>query len=127
MLNNTKAFASLSAPDIAAIKKFYGDILGLPTKDSMGGIEVALPGMEAPLFIYPAHHPAAGYTVLNFVVQDIEKEVDALIAKGVVMEQYAELGTDAKGISQTPEGEPGPHKIAWCKDPAGHIISLIQQ
>jgi catechol 2,3-dioxygenase-like lactoylglutathione lyase family enzyme len=127
MLTTTKAFASLSAPDIAEAKKFYSEVLGLEVKDKMEGIEVTIPGGGLPMFIYPAHHPAANYTVLNLIVPDIEEAADALAAKGVTMEQYPSLETDTKGISRTPQGEPGPTAIAWLKDPAGHIISLIQE
>ncbi len=127
MLTITQAFQSLSAKDITAAKKFYGETLGLPLKDEMGGVRVTLPGGGLPLFIYPAEHPAANYTVLNFIVPTIEEAVDALIAKGVAMERYPQMDPDDKGISRTKEGDEGPTAMAWIKDPAGHIIALIQE
>jgi catechol 2,3-dioxygenase-like lactoylglutathione lyase family enzyme len=129
MFKNTKAFCSFSAPDIAAIKKFYGDTLGLEVKDEeMGGIELHLGGGGLPVFIYPStDYHAPEHTVLNFLVDDIEKAVDELATKGVSMEQYPDFNTDEKGISRTKEGDSGPKAIAWFKDPADHILALIQE
>jgi catechol 2,3-dioxygenase-like lactoylglutathione lyase family enzyme len=128
MLQNTKAFPVFSAPDIAAVKKFYGEVLGLTVRDEMGGIEVELPGSGLPLFIYPSSdYHAPEHTVLNFMVSDIDKTVDELAAKGVKLEQYPDFHTDEKGISRDMGMEKGPKAIAWFKDPADHILALIQE
>ena len=125
MFKNTKAFSGFSVNDIKKAKEFYGETLGIEVKDNpMGLIELHIAGSNN-IMVYPKpNHEAATYTVLNFPVDDIEKTVDELISKGVVFEQYEqkELQTDAKGISRNPEGP----KIAWFKDPAGNILSVIE-
>jgi catechol 2,3-dioxygenase-like lactoylglutathione lyase family enzyme len=78
----------------------------------------------APLILYPKeNHAPATFTVLNFPVDDVDKAVDELSARGVRFERYEEetLRTDEKGIAR----EPGP-PIAWFRDPAGNILSVLQ-
>ncbi|MFN2642764.1 MAG: VOC family protein [Actinomycetota bacterium] len=83
-------------------------------------------GGSNPLVVYPkADHKAATFTVLNFPVDDIEKTVDDLTARGVEFESYdmPEIKTDVKGIAQDPNQGP---KIAWFKDPSGNILSVVE-
>ena len=123
MLTHSKAFSSFSVNDLQKAKKFYSETLGLTVKDNpMGLIELHFEN-GANVLVYPKpNHEAATYTVLNFPVDDIEKTVDGLSNKGVTFEQYKELQTDAKGISHNPQGP----KIAWFKDPAGNILSVLE-
>ena len=123
MLTHSKAFSSFSVNDLQKAKKFYSETLGVTVKDNpMGLIELHFEN-GANVLVYPKpDHEAATYTVLNFPVDDIEKTVDGLSNKGVTFEQYKELQTDAKGISHNPQGP----KIAWFKDPAGNILSVIE-
>ncbi len=124
MLTHSKVFSSFSVNDLQKAKKFYSETLGVTVKDNpMGIIELHFDN-EANVMVYPKpNHEAATYTVLNFPVDDIDKAVDELNIKGVTFEQYKELQTDAKGISRNPDGP----KIAWFKDPAGNILSVLQQ
>ncbi len=123
MLQQSKAFSGFSVDDIKRAKTFYQDILGLNVKDNpMGLIELHLEGGTV-ILVYPkSDHTPATFTVLNFPVTDIEKTVDTLRDKGIIFEQYDTLGTDAKGIAHNE----GP-LIAWFKDPAGNIFSVIQE
>jgi len=123
MFKNTKAFSSFSVNDLQKAKEFYDKVLGIEVKDNpMGLIELHISGSNN-ILVYPKpNHEAATYTVLNFPVDDIDKAVDELTTKGVVFEQYSELKTDKKGISRDPNGP----KIAWFKDPAGNILSVLQ-
>ena len=123
MFKNTKAFSSFSVNDLQKAKEFYDKVLGIEVKDNpMGLIELHISASNN-ILVYPKpNHEAATYTVLNFPVEDIDKAVDELTAKGVVFEQYSELKTDKKGISRDPNGP----KIAWFKDPAGNILSVLQ-
>jgi hypothetical protein len=74
------------------------------------------------VFVYPKpNHEAASFTILNFPVDDIDEAVDALAARGVAFERYADFGQDEKGIARA-EGPP----IAWFKDPAGNVLSVLQ-
>ena len=124
MFKNTKVFSGFSVNDIPKAKKFYSETLGVTVKDAMQGlIELHIEGNQ-PIIVYPKpNHEPATFTILNFVVDDIEKAVDELTAKGVVFEQYkGQIDTDAKGISKSPAGP----DIAWFKDPAGNILSVLQ-
>jgi predicted enzyme related to lactoylglutathione lyase len=123
MLKDSKAFGSFSSNDIAKAKKFYGEILGLQLSESNGLVELKLAGgFEVMIYPKPNHVPAT-FTVLNFHVPDIESTVDQLTKKGVKFERYdGQIETDAKGIHR---GH-GP-LIAWFKDPAGNILSVLEQ
>lgn len=127
MLKDSKAFSGFSVDDEEAAKKFYGETLGLPIEEQGGmGLELSL-GTGAKVFIYgkPNHQPAT-FTVLNFPVDDVDKAVDELTAKGVEFEHYDDgpTKTDEKGIARPSAPDQGP-TIAWFKDPAGNILSVL--
>ena len=125
MLKHIQVFSSFSANDIEKAKEFYGTTLGLTVRDNpMGVIELHLEtGNDIMIYPKPDHEPAT-FTVLNFKVEDVEKTVDELTAKGVVFEQYeGQIKTDNKGISR----DSGGPFIAWFKDPAGNILSVLQE
>nr|WP_205834317.1 VOC family protein [Arthrobacter sp. SF27] len=119
-----QAVSSFSVNDTAAAKDFYSRTLGLPVADGdMGTLDVTIPG-GATVMIYPKeNHEPASFTVLNFVVDDVEAAVDELNQAGVKTDIYggADLPTDAKGIMR---GN-GPD-IAWFKDPAGNVLSVLK-
>jgi catechol 2,3-dioxygenase-like lactoylglutathione lyase family enzyme len=117
----TGAFQGFSADDIEAERAFYAGTLGLTVRDSMGGLDVDLPGGSR-LYIYPKeNHEPATFTVLNFEVADVDAAVDSLVVAGVAFERYEGAQQDAKGIERG-FGPP----IAWFKDPCGNILSVIQ-
>lgn len=124
MFKHTKAFGGFSVNDIQKAKEFYSNVLGLEVKDGiMGILELHIEGNN-PAIVYPKpDHEPATFTILNFPVDDIDKAVDALIEKGVVFEQYGDaIKTDEKGISR----DNGGPDIAWFKDPAGNILSVLK-
>jgi predicted enzyme related to lactoylglutathione lyase len=126
MLKHSKAFSGFSTNDISKAKEFYTEILELDVKDSpMGVIELDIEGGNK-VIIYPKpDHVPATFTVLNFPVTNIDDAVDELTKKGVVFEQYeAPIKTDEKGICRSDGRSPN---IAWFKDPAGNILSLIEE
>lgn len=123
MFSQSKAFSSFSVDDIQKAKKFYEEVLGLKTETPMDMLAIKTSGNND-IFIYPKpNHEPATFTVLNFPVDDINKAVDDLTAKGVKFEQYhtADIETDERGIAH---GEP---TVAWFKDPAGNILSIIEE
>ena len=124
MLRDSKSFSGFSVDDIDKARAFYADTLGLDVQTGpMGMLNLQL-ATGARVLIYPkgsAHVPAT-YTMLNFPVADVERTVDELTARGVAFEHYDMEGVDAKGISR---GQ-GP-TIAWFKDPAGNILSVLEQ
>lgn len=123
MFKNTKAFTSFSVDDLQKAKKFYNQTLGVEVSETKEGLELHIAG-GTNVFVYPKpNHTPASFTILNFPVNNIEEAVDKLSERGVRFEQYeGELKTDAKGIFR---GE-GP-KIAWFKDSAGNILSVLEQ
>ena len=125
MFENTKAFSSFSVNDLEKAKEFYGRKLGLDVRgNKMGILELNIAGSNR-VIIYPKpKHEPATFTVLNFPVDDIESTVDKLTDIGIVFERYDVPGitTSEKGIAS---GGGGP-KIAWFKDPAGNILSVLE-
>jgi catechol 2,3-dioxygenase-like lactoylglutathione lyase family enzyme len=119
---NTKAFSSFSVKDLEETKKFYGQTLGLEIAETDEGLILQIKGGND-VFIYPKpDHTPATFTVLNFVVDEVDKAVDELTQMGVRFQLYdkGELKTDDRGVFQ---GKP---KIAWFKDPAGNFLSILE-
>jgi catechol 2,3-dioxygenase-like lactoylglutathione lyase family enzyme len=121
MFDETKAFSGFAVPDIAQAKQFYGDTLGIRVTEENELLTLHLNGGERPTLIYPKpDHEPANFTILNFDVDDVEKAVDELAARGVEMERYEGFEQDEKGIAR---GQ-GPD-IAWFRDPAGNILAVL--
>jgi predicted enzyme related to lactoylglutathione lyase len=123
MFANNKTFSGFAVDDLQKARQFYGETLGIDVKDEAGGdlLTLNLAGGERPTIIYPKpDFTPATYTILNFPVDDVEKAVDELTARGVAFEKYDGFEQDEKGIFR---GE-GP-LIAWFKDPAGNILAVI--
>lgn len=120
MFKNTKAFSGFSVDDIEAARKFYGEVLGLEVSEDHGMLTLHIAGDRGTLVYPKPDHAPATFTILNFPVDDIEAAVDELAARGVRFEHYEV--TDEKGIMR----EMGP-LIAWFKDPAGNVLSVLQQ
>ncbi|MEV0228620.1 VOC family protein [Nonomuraea sp. NPDC050786] len=121
MFENTKAFSGFAVDDIAAAKRFYGETLGLRVSEEHGMLTLHITG-GTDILVYPKErHTPATFTILNFPVEDIDKAVDELTARGVRFERYEGFPQDAKGVLR--EGPP----IAWFTDPAGNVLSVIQQ
>jgi len=124
MFKDTQAFSGFSVNDIPRAKQFYAETLGLNVSEEYGMLQLQL-ATGATVLVYPKeNHEPASFTILNFPVADVEGAVDRLTEAGVPFEHYdeGELQTDEKGIFR---GE-GP-TIAWFRDPAGNIISVLEQ
>jgi catechol 2,3-dioxygenase-like lactoylglutathione lyase family enzyme len=123
MFKDTHAFSGFSVNDIPRAKQFYGETLGLNVTEENGMLVLHLAG-GGTVLVYPKeNHEPATFTILNFPVPDVEETVDRLTQAGVPFEHYeGDLQTDQKGIMR---GE-GP-TIAWFKDPAGNILSVLDQ
>ncbi len=121
MLGNSKAFSGFSVDDIPRAKEFYGTTLGLEVSEDNGMLTLHLAG-DNTVLVYPKRdHQAATFTVLNFPVDDVEAAVDALTERGVRFEHYDGAPQDEKGIMRGS----GPD-IAWFRDPAGNILSVLR-
>jgi catechol 2,3-dioxygenase-like lactoylglutathione lyase family enzyme len=127
MFKPQAAFSGFSVNDQAKAKEFYTGTLGLKVDDGPMGLTIHLPG-GATVYAYPKKdHVPATYTMLNFVVDDIDGAVDDLTRKGVKFEHYDNgAKTDAKGIMRGIAAKRGPD-IAWFKDPAGNFISVLKE
>jgi catechol 2,3-dioxygenase-like lactoylglutathione lyase family enzyme len=122
MFEHSKAFSGFSVDDIPAAKRFYGETLGLRVSEANGLLTLHIAG-DRDTVVYPKEdHTPATFTILNFPVDDIDKAVDELAGRGVRFERYEGLEQDEKGVSRGM----GP-AIAWFKDPAGNILSVIQE
>jgi predicted enzyme related to lactoylglutathione lyase len=124
VLADSKAFSGFSVDDLDKAEAFYGDTLGLAVDraDEMQILRVRFAG-DRHVIVYakPDHQPAT-FTVLNFPVPDIDAAVDALAARGVVFERYEGFGQDEKGVMRG-----GGPLIAWFRDPAGNILSVLEE
>ena len=118
-----KSFCSFSVNDLRKAKEFYGQTLGLDVTETPEGVELRTGNNTVFLYPKPTHSPAS-FTVLNFPVDDIEEAVEELTSIGVSLEHYnlPDIKTDTRGIFR----EQG-HQIAWFKDPAGNILSVIEE
>ena len=118
-----KSFSSFSVNDLKQAKDFYGQTLGLDVSETPEGLELNT-GSNA-IFLYPKpNHTPASFTVLNFHVDDIEAAIDELKSMGINLEHYnlPDMKTDERGIFRGPG-----HQIAWFKDPAGNILSVLEE
>jgi len=126
MFKNNETFSSFAVDDLAKARRFYSETLGLDVSE--------VPGMEGLLqlnlrggkvMVYPKpNHSAASFTVLNIVVENVEQAVAALGERGVRFEIYRDgpVKTDERGICRAPAGP----AIAWFRDPAGNILSVVE-
>jgi catechol 2,3-dioxygenase-like lactoylglutathione lyase family enzyme len=121
MFANTKAFSGFAVDDVPKAREFYGGTLGLETSEEHGLMTLHLAG-DRPTLVYPKpDHTPATYTILNFPVDNIEAAVDQLTARGVHFERYEWAEQDERGIFRGG----GPY-IAWFKDPAGNVLSVLE-
>jgi catechol 2,3-dioxygenase-like lactoylglutathione lyase family enzyme len=122
MFENTKAFSGFAVDDVGKAREFYGDTLGLKTSEENGLLTLHIAG-DRPTLLYPKpDHTPADYTILNFPVDDIDEAVDELAARGVSFERYESFDQDDKGVWRG-----GGPNIAWFKDPAGNVLSVLEQ
>ena len=125
MFATTRAYSGFAVDDLDQAREFYGETLGIKTSvmsEENGLMSLDLAGDRATLvYVKPDFTPAT-YTILNFPVDDIDQAVDELAGRGVRFERYDAFDQDEKGIARGP----GP-AIAWFKDPAGNILSVLQE
>ena len=121
---DTRAFGSFSVDDLDKARRFYRDTLGLDVADRPEGLELDIGG-GSKVFLYPKpNHEPATFTVLNFPVSDVDVAVERLTSLGVRFERYDDMNgitTNEKGIASDGNGP----DIAWFKDPAGNILSVL--
>jgi predicted enzyme related to lactoylglutathione lyase len=123
MFKDAKAFSGFSVNDIQKAKEFYGQTLGLEISEAHGLLKLQLAGGTTVLIYPKPNHTPATFTILNFPVDNIEEAVDRLTKSGVRFERYkGDLKTDERGVFRG-----GGPLIAWFKDPAGNILSVLEE
>jgi predicted enzyme related to lactoylglutathione lyase len=123
MFENTRSYSGFAVDDLAKAREFYGETLGVRTEvldEEAGLLTLHLAGDRDTLIYQKPDLEPANYTILNFVVGDVEAAVDELAGRGVSFDRYEGFDQDEKGIAY---GPPGPD-IAWFKDPAGNILAV---
>ena len=127
MFKARAAFSGFSVDDLAKAQEFYAGILVLKVDKDVMGLTLHLPG-GATVYVYSKdNHQPATFTILNFVVDNIDEAVDALAKKGVLFEHYTSgVVTDEKGIARGISSNRGPD-IAWFRDPAGNFVSVLKE
>ena len=121
MLSDSHAFSGFSTDDIDAARRFYGETLGLDVSEEDGILQLTFAGGGRGIIYPKPNHEPATFTVLNFPVEDIDAAADRLIAAGITFERYPGANQDERGINR----DQGP-AIAWFKDPAGNILSILK-
>jgi predicted enzyme related to lactoylglutathione lyase len=122
MFADTRAFSGFAVDDLDRARQFYGETLGLNTSEANGLMSLHLAGGRDTVVYPKPDHTPANYTILNFQVDDIDQAVAELAARGVRFERYDGFEQDENGIFRGG----GPY-IAWFKDPAGNILSVLQE
>jgi catechol 2,3-dioxygenase-like lactoylglutathione lyase family enzyme len=122
MFENTKAYSGFAVDDLEKARAFYGETLGMKTSVEYGLMTLHIAGDRGTLVYEKPDLEPANYTILNFPVDDIDEAVDGLAARGVQFERYEGFPQDDKGVFR----DEGPY-IAWFKDPAGNILSVLQE
>lgn len=123
MLQNSPLYAYIPAKDVVRARKFYEDKLGFkPKQETPGGVVYEF-GDKTGCFLYPT--PNAGTSRASqafWHVDDVEREVAELKARGVTFENY-----DMPG-EKSPSGviTAGGAKAAWFKDSEGNILAIVQ-
>jgi catechol 2,3-dioxygenase-like lactoylglutathione lyase family enzyme len=121
MFEHTRAYSGFSVDDISKARQFYGETLGLRVSEQNGMLTLHIAG-DRDTLVYPKEdHTPATFTILNFPVEDVDRTVEELTARGVRFERYEGFDQDEKGVFRG-----GGPLIAWFKDPAGNILSVIQ-
>ena len=122
MFATTKAFSGFAVDDLQRAREFYAETLGIDTSQENGLLKLHLAGGRDTLVYPKPNHEPAAYTILNFPVEDIDVAVDELSARGVQIERYEGFDQDERGIFRG-----GGPLIAWFKDPAGNVLSVLQE
>jgi catechol 2,3-dioxygenase-like lactoylglutathione lyase family enzyme len=122
MLSGSNAFSGFAVPDIEQARQFYEGKLGLEVSEENGMLALHTGTNRILVYPKPDHAPAT-YTILNFPVPDLDKTVAELTARGVQFERYEGFSHDDQGIVR----DSGGPAIAWFKDPAGNILSVLEQ
>jgi catechol 2,3-dioxygenase-like lactoylglutathione lyase family enzyme len=126
VFEQNKAFSGFSVDDIDAARQFYAETMEMDVRDLNGMLQLQI-RPDVAVLVYPTEtHRPGSYTVLNFPVDDIDAAVEVLASRGVTLERYEGAPQDDKGIARGRSSGMGPD-IAWFTDPAGNVLSVLQE
>lgn len=123
MLRDAPLYAYIPAKDVARARRFYEHTLGFEPKHEQAGGVVYQFGRNTACFLYPT--PNAGTSRASqafWQVEDVDREIADLKARGVVFEDYDMPGTKSASGAITAGGA----KAAWFKDTEGNILAIVQ-
>jgi catechol 2,3-dioxygenase-like lactoylglutathione lyase family enzyme len=122
MLGNKDAIATVAVRDLGAARKFYEGTLGLKAVDTQGSEAITFKSGGSTVIVYRSQYAGTNKaTVVNWIVDDIDKIVAGLKERGVKFEHY-----DLPGLTQKGDVHAfGDFKTAWFKDPDGNILALM--
>jgi catechol 2,3-dioxygenase-like lactoylglutathione lyase family enzyme len=122
MLSDGQLMAFVSTTDLDRAREFYADILGLTlVEQSPFACVFSVSGTTLRVTRADAVEPRP-YTVLGWIVADIEREIQALADRDVVFHRYDGMGQSETGVWTTPRGD----RVAWFSDTDGNVLSLTQ-
>ena len=121
MLSEAVVYPTLPTADVAALRRFYEDVLGFAVQQETP-TTVYFGAGEGTLFaISRSGGKASGsHTQMAFRVTNIDEIVPALRARGVAFQEY-ETPKTVDGIADMGAG-----RAAWLKDPEGNLIGIFQ-
>jgi catechol 2,3-dioxygenase-like lactoylglutathione lyase family enzyme len=126
VFENSQPFSGFSVDDIDAARRFYRDVLEQEVSDVNGMLQLLI-HPDVAVLVYPSEtHRPGSFTVLNFPVDDIDAAVELLTSRGVRFERYDGMPQDDSGVLRGLANDMGPD-IAWFTDPAGNVLSVLQQ
>lgn len=120
MIGHAKQVGFVGVSDLDAAERFYGSLLGLELVDARPFALVHETPISQLRITVVDEVRAAPYTVLGWIVEDLNSEVDRLVQAGVTFNRYPGMAQDERGIWTTPDGA----RVAWFDDPDGNNLSL---
>jgi catechol 2,3-dioxygenase-like lactoylglutathione lyase family enzyme len=124
MLGDTEAIATIAVKDLAAARTFYRDKLGLQEAASEEKMVLTFKSGSSVLLVYTSEFAGTNEaTAATWAVDDVAAVVGELKANGVVFEHYDFPGMTLEGDVHVS----GKRKVAWCKDPDGNILSIVNR
>ena len=121
VLSDQSLVAFIPSTDLGRSRRFYESVLGLPVI-SEDGFAVVVATRTGTIRITNVGNDLAvqPFTVLGWDVDDLNREVDVLLERGVQFLKVPDLPQDERAVWTAPDGT----GVAWFKDPDGNTLSL---
>jgi catechol 2,3-dioxygenase-like lactoylglutathione lyase family enzyme len=121
VLSDHSIIAFVPSTDLGRSRRFYETVLELPVVSDDGfAVVVTASGGSIRITNVGHNHTVQPFTVLGWEVDDLAREIDQLVARGVQFLNVPDLAQDDRAVWTAPDGT----RVAWFKDPDGNTISL---